>query len=372
MEHMTFAHILLTRFAFRSQNKPNKRAGDDLYTRNDPLSPMWLDYRFPVFELACLPNVMAQTNQDFDWVLIVDPDLPVKYRQRLEALIARRKRTYLHELRPSDNLAGLDWLEKYIPSGTDLALTTNLDNDDILTIDFVEKLQSHVKGLGTKVPSIKFLGMKTSYQWQLYSSAKYPLGTWAPYHRINWFRSVGLSMLCKIPTRRLSCFSLHHSLADVWYAQGSDQQIEQIKREVWGPSGEELAKWSPKPLLRFHQELEKTSAPGGEDWKSLSPEDLYYDLSKDGLYVVQVDHFMNDQITRLFEYKSGNVRIDDTHFFPDDIRIDWDVFHKHRDIFRLSWQRYKKYSPEVSFLVNKLLLVSVTYRIRLTWWFLRH
>lgn len=381
MKHMTFGHILLTRFSYRMKTEGSQRhAADDGFSRFDPLDPTWLDFRFALFEFACLPNVMGQSNQDFDWVLVIDPDLPMKYRRRLEALIAKRKRTHLHEFSPSDNLATLDWLEKYIPSGTDLALTTNLDDDDILTVDFVEKLQSHVKGLGTTVPSIKCLGMKTTYQWELYSSAKYPLGTWAPWHRANWFRSTGLSVLCKISAHRLTCFSLHHFLADVWYAQGNQQQLEKIARETWSlPASEPCRDDLVRAVSEFHQQLEKTTVSGGEDWKSLPPEELYYDLSRDGLFAVHLNHFMNDQVSRLFEHKPGDVPVVDMQFFPDDFRIDWNSFHKHRGLFKLSLQQYKKYLSEINIFVNtfrlnwwRSILASVIYRIRLTWWFLRH
>ena len=380
MEHMTLGHILLTRFSYRMNNDaPQRHSAHDGFSRFDPLEPASLDFRFALFELACLPNIMAQTNQDFDWVLIIDPDLPMKYRQKLETLIAKRKRTYLHEFSSSDNLAGLDWLEAYIPSDTDLVLTTNLDDDDILTVDFVEKLQSHAKGLGTKTPSIKFFGMKATYEWGLYSSAKHSLGTWSPYNRVNWFRSAGLSTLCDISKHRLTCFSIHHSGGDVWYAQGSPEQLEEIARETWGLSANEPCGFQPQLVLELQQELEKTSSSGGNDWKSLPPEELYHNLSDDGLYCVQLNHFMNDQIARLFEPKPGTVPVVDRHFFPNDFRIDWDAFDEHKDLFRLSSKQYKKYLTEINFFVRtfklnwwRSILASIIYRARLKWWFLRH
>lgn len=380
MKSMTFSHILLTRFSYRMKTEGSQRhAADDGFARFDPLDPTWLEFRFALFEFACLPNVMAQTNQDFDWVFIIDPDLPLKYRERLESLIAKRKRTYLHEFSPSDNLASLDWLEKYIPSGTDLALTTNLDDDDILTVDFVEKLQSHVVELGTTAPSIKFLGMKKTYQWELYSSAKYPLGTWAPWHRGNFFRSTGLSVLCKTSTHQLTCFSLHHSYSDVWYVQGNAEQFKQIARETWELSASQHRQFAVEAIWEFQEKLQKSIAPDGDDWKSLPPEELYYDLSKDGLFAVHLNHFMNDQIGRLFEPKPGTVPVVDMQFFPDDFRIDWNTFDKHQDLFKLSWQQYKKYLSEINFFVErfqfnwwKSVIASVIYRIRLTWWFVRH
>lgn len=378
MKSMALRHILLTRFSYRQNPEDHRKQTADVFVRQDPLEPYCLDFRFALFECACLPNVMAQSNQDFDWVLIVDPDLPMKYRQRLEALIAKRKRTHLHEFR-RDDLGSLEWLEKYIPSETDFVMTTNLDDDDIITVDYIEKLQSHVKALGTTAPSIKFFGIKSTYQWDLYSSSKHPFGTWAPWHRTNYFKSTGLSMLCKTSAHRMTVYSLHHSHGDIWYAQGSKQQYEQIARETWGLSSSEPCPLKFDHLSKFQQKLEKNSASGGDDWKSLPPAELHYDFSKDGIFAVHLNHFVNDQATRLFEQKSGTAPVVDTQFFPDDIRIDWSVFHENRELFKLSSQRYKKFLLEINSYSKKLklnwwkrILLLVGMKTRLTWWFLQN
>ena len=390
MKSMTFHHFVLTRFSYRPNTKGCRdESGDDWVALIDPLNPSRLDFRFALFECACLPNVMAQSNQDFDWVLIVDPDLPTKYRQRLETLIAKRKRTHLHEFRHGDKLSSLEWLEIYITSDTDLVLTTNLDDDDMITVDFVEKLQLHVKGLGTTVPSIKFLGTKKHYLWDIYSSTKHPFGTCAPGHHTVDFKSAGFSMLCKISIHRLTVFAFNHSIGDVWYVQVSDlpwykqvsdQQRAQILREARDNISVGNVHWvQAEDISKFQLKLEETSASGGDDWKSLPSTDLCYDFSKDGLFTVILNHFANDRGLRLFEYKPETVPVVDTEFFPDDFRIDWSVFHEHQDLFKLSSQQYKKYLSQINLYQKSLKLnwwkrffLLVIMRTKLTWWYLRH
>ncbi|MFC6923589.1 glycosyltransferase [Microbulbifer taiwanensis] len=380
MKPLTIGHVLLTRFSYRMNvDGPGNRAGNDGIVNSDPLDPSRLNFRFALFESACLPNVLAQTNQNFDWILIIDPDLPMEYRRRLRSLIAKRKRSHLHVYSASDNLARLAWLERYMSRGCDLILTTNLDDDDILSVDFVEKLQSHVLELGDKVPSIKFLGVKQTYEWDLYSSSKYPFGTWAPWHRFNWFRSTGLTLLCRAAVHQLSVFTLHHSHADVWYAQGSDQQQARIAREVWGLSAGDRFPFRAHLISNFQQELEKGVDLGGDDWKTLSSVELHYDLSLDGVFAGHLNHFMNDQSTRMFEHKPGTLPVVDVQFFPEDFRIDWGAFQKHRDLFKLSWRQYRKYLPEIRKYQKRLslnwwqsILLFVSWNSRLAWWFLRH
>ncbi|KZN32603.1 hypothetical protein N480_25475 [Pseudoalteromonas luteoviolacea S2607] len=378
MKSMTLGHILLTRFSYRQNPEDHAKQTADVFLRQDPLNPDALEFRFALFECACLPNVLAQSNQDFDWVLIIDPDLPKKYRDRLEALIAQRERTYLHEFARED-LGCLEWLEKYLPSDVDLALTTNLDDDDIITVDYIERLQTHVYGLGDAVPSLKFFGIKSTYQWDLFSSTKHPFGTVAPWHRTNYFKSTGLSMLCKVAAHKLTVYSLPHHHGDIWYAQGTEQQIEERARKEWSLSANEPCRLFHVTLSNFQDKLDNTPIADGHDWKTLPASKLHYDFSKEGVFAVHLNHFSNDQATRLFEYKKGTASVNETRFFPGDVRIDWGVFQKHRNLFEVSSERYKKFLLEISSYSKKLnlnwwqnILLIVGMRTKLAWWFFRN
>ena len=50
----------------------------------DPLSPEKLEFRFLLFEMICLPNVLAQVNKDFTWVLACSSQNPSKYYEKYE------------------------------------------------------------------------------------------------------------------------------------------------------------------------------------------------------------------------------------------------------------------------------------------------
>jgi hypothetical protein len=58
----TFEHVLLTRFNVRYVEDPNAPSiGTD---------PDWLARRFELFERYCLPSVIAQSAQNFSWIII--------------------------------------------------------------------------------------------------------------------------------------------------------------------------------------------------------------------------------------------------------------------------------------------------------------
>jgi len=218
MSRLNFQHFILTRFSYRPPSldpQARAKAGADWFLRHDPLDKDVLEFRLALFELTCLPCIQAQSSQKFDWIIIVDPDLPAGYRQRLEAALAKRPRTHLHEINADDHLDGLEWLRQYISPDIESVLTTLLDDDDVLPSDFVEILQARVNEVRLAVPALMTFGVKKSLQWDIYASRKQPCGMLAPWHRPQWCRSVGFSVLCKTRKYPLTCFALNHMAGDI-------------------------------------------------------------------------------------------------------------------------------------------------------------
>ncbi|NMR28212.1 glycosyltransferase [Crystallibacter degradans] len=124
-------HILLTRF-----NLPSVGAEGYIRAREG-----WLRHRVQLFEHYCLPSVRAQTCTSFSWIIYFDPASPDWLHDRIAALNADS--TFKAIFRSSVSTEELV---------TDLArvsgqrhaqmITTNLDNDDGIASDFVERLQA--------------------------------------------------------------------------------------------------------------------------------------------------------------------------------------------------------------------------------------
>jgi hypothetical protein len=126
-------HIILTRFNVAS---PGKEA-------EIRLRPGWLDKRFDLFRRYCLPSVACQSEPAFEWIVVFDRKTPGPGRDEIASLQgAFPFRAHFTDLfRMADitpELAGEsragDWL-----------LTTRLDSDDILAVDFVERLRERVR-----------------------------------------------------------------------------------------------------------------------------------------------------------------------------------------------------------------------------------
>jgi Putative rhamnosyl transferase len=133
---MHLTHLLLTRF--------NVQAG-----YGDPkagLDPKWLEYRFQLFEQFCYPSVCTQSNQNFKWLVFFDDQTPEVFKSKI-ALYARYKNLipiYVHGYFSDSVLRTA--LSEYIASGSSHLITTRLDNDDAVSRNFVELIQSQFKG----------------------------------------------------------------------------------------------------------------------------------------------------------------------------------------------------------------------------------
>jgi hypothetical protein len=124
-------HVLLTRF-----NLPSPGAERVIRAKEG-----WLRDRIALFELYCLPSVRAQTNQGFDWIIYFDPESPEWLKRRIQN--HADDGAYVAIFRTCVSKADLIADITRVTGGQGKRLiTTNVDNDDGLAIDFVERLQA--------------------------------------------------------------------------------------------------------------------------------------------------------------------------------------------------------------------------------------
>lgn len=124
-------HVLLTRF-----NLPSASIERIIRAKQG-----WLEDRVSLFERYCLPSVMAQTNKDFRWIIYFDPDSPGWLKDRVER--HRSLGMYQPIFRRSVSREELraDILTVVGTPRPEL-ITSNLDNDDGLAVDFAERIRS--------------------------------------------------------------------------------------------------------------------------------------------------------------------------------------------------------------------------------------
>lgn len=124
-------HVFLTRF-----NLPSAGVESRIRQQDE-----WLPRRVELFERFCVPSIRSQSNQNFSWLIYFDPQSPSWLRERTVRYAADGLCTPIfRESVDRDQL--LSDIRSGIESERPVLITTNLDNDDGLATDFVERLQS--------------------------------------------------------------------------------------------------------------------------------------------------------------------------------------------------------------------------------------
>jgi len=123
----SFSHFILTRF--------NLKIWSDT-----ALDEAWHTHRLSLFEKICLPSIKAQTNQSFTWLLFFDQSTPQTLLPRIETYKSYPN-IQIHFINGFDLRTILQIIRSQLLDTTTHLITTTLDNDDALAIDFVAQLQ---------------------------------------------------------------------------------------------------------------------------------------------------------------------------------------------------------------------------------------
>ncbi len=128
-------HVLMTRFNLAT---PGREAA----IRN---APDWLATRFDLFEAFCLPSVASQTSKDFTWIIYFDKDTPQRFKDRVKAL----QREVPFEAYYTGMFPASGWpqsLQAVLGALPGTVLTSRLDNDDALAVDYMVRTAQAAAG----------------------------------------------------------------------------------------------------------------------------------------------------------------------------------------------------------------------------------
>lgn len=131
-----FTHFLITRFNLRKKDWNTDK-------NNQPvLDDNWLRHRLFLFENYCLPSVLEQSQKEFQWLIFFQKDS----QNQLGSILKKMKKYDFIE--PifvknyeyfQENIGSI--IEERIPNSTNLVITTRLDNDDAIHMDFIKEIQ---------------------------------------------------------------------------------------------------------------------------------------------------------------------------------------------------------------------------------------
>lgn len=119
-------HYLLT--SFHVNNQPDTLLPDET----------WLRARIPLFERYCLPSVLQQDTQDFEWMVFCDQSSPAWLTKYFADLAVGNLRL----VRIRGPISGESVRSSIPPEGGGMrTITTRLDSDDALASDFIRRVQ---------------------------------------------------------------------------------------------------------------------------------------------------------------------------------------------------------------------------------------
>ena len=158
---MKVKHLLLTRFNY------------GVYDRYDScMAAEWTVHRMSLFQAFTLPSVLAQTNQDFHWLLFVDQRTDASQIEILKC-IPRATVVRIAPKTASALLAPRILLE--VGDDFDYLLTSRLDSDDCIHSKFMEHVREAVRARGVEKRCLCF-----EYGWKLNLKTNIAAKVWYP------------------------------------------------------------------------------------------------------------------------------------------------------------------------------------------------
>lgn len=290
-------HFIITPFSYRAANLM-KISG------LDPLHPKRLEQHFQLFEISCLPSILNQENQDFTWMLIVDPELPENYRKRLEKLISKKSASHLYTYDESIHFDKLDWLEPWIMPQADYVITSNLDDDDALFRGFTKYISDHYALLekNKKTPTMFFSGCRDVVFWDFYASKRAALG----YHKLRrtdtFPTSAGFSVGCKYPELNFSVKRFDHHTFEYLLRDLSEVDVQPGVSKV--------------RLQMLQKTIRNDAMTSGISWDGvLNDENVHY-ISISPPQILVINHMDNMQVHRIFMSPNKRIKVDTGSSFP--------------------------------------------------------
>jgi hypothetical protein len=138
-------HLLVTRFNLRPHFARHSWEGDRPLQH---LDPSWIEGRMRIFESVTAPCVRAQSEDDFDWFMLIDPGTPEAIRARLRANHPRLQTIEVGGTSLSTSGAqkvtrrlACDAFDTHRP---DLLLQSRIDTDDGIASDYFAQLRAAV------------------------------------------------------------------------------------------------------------------------------------------------------------------------------------------------------------------------------------
>jgi len=306
---MKLDHMIFTRFSLRG-------IFPQTIGRIDPLDPEFLQLRISLIKMISLPSILSQTDQNFAWIIIIDPELPSEWRKIVEEITSSKDRSHVVEYCGNELASKTDWVKHLVLPETDYLITTLLDDDDSLPVTYVEQLKNRVVKTEQNLGEFPAMTMAASQiiQWDMKFSPAAHYGYKCPWHRKQTkASSCGFSLACKFPEISLSVLNLKHRWA-FEYLRFADTAAQETIKE-------------------FQGELLQQCKATGLDIFSKPSDDMIVDMSSLVGPILMTNHAKNAVQTRISEEKETYEKVEGPTTFQN-FSINWPMVDEHSFLFQ--------------------------------------
>lgn len=135
-------HFVITRF-----NVSFKGIYDHDKNKNEINSLTWLRKRFELFDKYCFPSVIGQSNQDFIWLVFFGNDTPIEFHNKINGYSLLMPNFYSVFVDDDKHFKSeiLVQINNMLNTTDEYIITTRLDNDDVFSKDYIDKIQKVFK-----------------------------------------------------------------------------------------------------------------------------------------------------------------------------------------------------------------------------------
>ena len=132
----SFTHFLITRYNVPLEGWDKDKAGQP--TRDET----WHAHRKKLFEQFCVPSIRAQSNKEFTWLIYCDKNTPAELLREINHSLKDVRQAVIRFAEDyHDCMRDID--HQMANVSTQYVITSRLDNDDGLGIDYMETIQKH-------------------------------------------------------------------------------------------------------------------------------------------------------------------------------------------------------------------------------------
>lgn len=144
LQSSTINHYIITRFNIKLHDQ---MVNNELEKINVATDEEYLKYRFSIFEKYTIPSIESQTNKNFTWIVLFSEDTPESYKERIRD-IKEKLKNFCPIMVDSSEVINSKLARKFKFERTGILVTSRLDNDDALSVDYVEAIQNNILNNG--------------------------------------------------------------------------------------------------------------------------------------------------------------------------------------------------------------------------------